>query len=277
MNFIYSKFLEKLMLQEIFLLSGAQPADEFKVALINKNYSPSQQDNKKYSDLVELGYECKDPNAEAYASENKGYQPGGKEVIFKLMSSDTVYTYLTCNNVSWIKSTITPRYAVIYRVKDGTLISCFDFGKDQVVENGRFAINWNGDAVLTIQTDMYYEQPDVNEIADIIVETFGPRPEEADSGVKVTISLTNGQVREFKIYDGFVDEMLDIDSDNSVKNKAISQEFNRKIDSVAINDIPLEPIQIETTYGSGILHNKINIEIESISKATIRYMVLGEE
>lgn len=277
MNFIYSKFLEKLMLQDVFLLPGAQPADEFKVALINKNYSPSQQDNKKYSDLVDLGYECIDPNAEAYAVENKGYQPGGEEIIFKLMSSDTVYTYLTCNNVSWTKATITPRYAIIYRVKDGLLISCFDFGKDQVVESGRFAINWNGDAVLTIQTDMYYEQPSVNEIADIAVETFGPRPEESDSGVKITITLTNGQVREFKIYDGFVDEMLDVDSENAVKNKTISREFNRKIDSVAINGTPIEPIQTETPIGNGILHNEINIEIEPISRATIRYMVLGEE
>ena len=276
MNFIYSKFLEKLMLQDVFLLPGAQPADEFKVALINKNYTPSQQDTKKYADLVDLGYECIDPNAEAYASENKGYQPGGAEVIFKLMSSDTVYTYLTCNNVAWTKSTITPRYAVIYRVKDGLLISCFDFGKDQVVENGRFAINWNGDAVLTIQTDLYYEQPDVNEIADIVVETFGPRPETSESGVKVVINLTNGQTREFKLYDGFVDSMLDVSSVNSVRNAAVSQEFNRKIDSVAINDIPLEPIQIETTIGNGILHNKINIEIEPISKVTIRKMILGE-
>ena len=276
MNFIYSKFLEKLMLQEVFLLPGAQPADEFKVALFNKNYTPNQRDNKSYSDLVDLGYECVDPNGETYAPEGKGYQAGGKNITFKLLSSDTVYTYLTCNNVSWIKTTITPRYAIIYRVSDGLLISCFDFGKDQVVENGRFAINWNGDAVLTIQTDMYYEQPSVNEIANIEVETFGPRPEESDSGVKITITMTNGQVREFKIFDGFVDDMLDVDSENAVKNKEISREFNRKIDSVAINDIPIEPIQIETHIGNGILHNKINIEIEPISRATIRNMVLGE-
>ena len=277
MNFIYSKFLEKLVLQEVLLLPGAKPADEFKAALFTKAYVPNQLGAETYNDLVSLGFECKDPNAEAYAPENKAYQPGGKEVVFRLMSSDSTYTYLTCNNVSWSNATIKPRYAVIYRVSDGLLISCYDLGKNQDVENTRMAINWSGNAVLTIQTSLYYEQPSVNEISDISITTFGERPSGSGSGVKVTILLTNGLSREFYLYDGIIDNILNIESPNGVQNKVITEEFNRKIDSVAINDVPIIPIQTETAIGIGVYHNKINIEIEPIPETTIRSIVFGGE
>ena len=71
--------------------------------------------------------------------------------------------------------------------------------------------------------------------------------------------------------------MLDIRSDNAVKNREISREFNRKIDDISINGVILEPVHTLTPYGEGILNNRVDIELLPITREVIRHIVLNEE
>lgn len=78
-----------------------------------------------------------------------GYTAGGITLATKAVTYDsaTNENRISCANVSWTASTITARYAVIYKstgvASTSPLICLIDFGADQSTSGGTFAINFD--------------------------------------------------------------------------------------------------------------------------------------
>ena len=117
--------------------------DTIKVMLCTDSYTPDQ-DAHDYKDDVD--------NEVSGA----GYSAGGAT----LASCSLTYTAGTnvikvdADDPTWAASTITARYAVIYKSTgvDSTspLIAYIDFGEDKSSENGDFTIQWHADGIATI-------------------------------------------------------------------------------------------------------------------------------
>ena len=117
--------------------------DTIKVMLCTDSYTPDQ-DTHDYKDDVDnevsgTGYTA---GGVALANCSLGYTAGTN--VIKVDADDT----------TWAASTITARYAVIYKSTgvDSTspLIAYIDFGEDKSSENGDFTIQWHADGIATI-------------------------------------------------------------------------------------------------------------------------------
>lgn len=137
MNTVYTNFL-KAYLQNNITLTG-NSADTFKMALLNSEYKPESGD-KKYNNLVKEGFEI----------QGLGYESGGKEIKFTLLASSSDVLEFQGTRISWTNATFTARYGVIYRASDGMLVSCYDFGIEQAVDDGTFSLFWKGSPTISI-------------------------------------------------------------------------------------------------------------------------------
>lgn len=85
-----------------------------------------------------------------------GYTAGGQALASKVVSQDNVDDegVFDAADVTWAASTITARYAVVY--KDTTvattspLICIIDFGTDKSSSNGNFTIQWATEGILNL-------------------------------------------------------------------------------------------------------------------------------
>lgn len=109
--------------------------DTLKVALLTSSYTPSQTTHQYYSDLTN----------EVVGT---GYTAGGATLASQAVGLDTTNhrAYLTANDTSWASSTITARYAAIYK-STGTgstsqLVGLIDFGSDKSTTGDTFYIQW---------------------------------------------------------------------------------------------------------------------------------------
>lgn len=114
-------------------------------ALLTSSWTPDQDANAAWSDIS--SYEVANGN---------GYATNGQAITLSDPTYDatTNETRLTAGSVTWANSTITARYAVIYKYT-GTpstsyLIGWQDFGQNESSSSGNFAITWATNGILKI-------------------------------------------------------------------------------------------------------------------------------
>jgi len=143
-GYLYGSFFSKVLNKEIDWLD-----DSIKVALVSSSYTPLQDTNDYWDDVV--SYEIPNGN---------GYTTGGIALTGKTSEYDagTNTTTINADDVNWSNATITARYAVIYSDTPVTntakaLIAYLDFGEDKSSSNGPFSIQWNASGIIefTIQ------------------------------------------------------------------------------------------------------------------------------
>lgn len=85
-----------------------------------------------------------------------GYTAGGADLANEAVSVDDTDDegVFDADDLTWSSSTITARYAVIYK-NTGTpatspIIAILDFGSDQSSSSGDFTIAWNAEGILNL-------------------------------------------------------------------------------------------------------------------------------
>lgn len=117
-----------------------------KCALLTSSYTPSQA-HDYFNDVS------------ANEVSGTGYTAGGATLAGKSVSYNTgtgVFSF-DAADVSWSSSTITARYAVIYR-DTGTgstspLLCYVNFGADQSSVSGTFTLTFNASGIVTVTID----------------------------------------------------------------------------------------------------------------------------
>lgn len=114
-----------------------------KVALTTSTYVPNQDTHDYFDDVTNQ-------------VTGAGYTAGGATLASKTVTytSGTNLTTFDAADVTWSTSTITARYAVIYRdtgtAATSPLIGYVNFDADVVSSGGDFTIQWNASGIFTI-------------------------------------------------------------------------------------------------------------------------------
>jgi len=119
-------------------------SDTIKVCLLTSSYTPDQDAHDFYNDVS------------TYEVTGTGYTAGGAALSTKTAtynSSTNTWTF-DADDTTWSSSTITARYAVVYK-STGTpatsaLLAYYDFGSNQSSSGGAFTIQWNASGLVTI-------------------------------------------------------------------------------------------------------------------------------
>lgn len=137
---VYNSFKAKIMDGSIDL-----DTDNINVCLLDSGYSANIDTQTMYSDVT----------ASEIASAN-GYTTKGQSLASKTVSVDTTDDegVFDAADVTWSTSTITARYAVLFK-NTGTnttspLIAYVDFGADKTSDNGNFIITWSSEGILNL-------------------------------------------------------------------------------------------------------------------------------
>jgi hypothetical protein len=139
-SFVYNSYKAKL-----FSLANSVnlATDTIKVMLTTSAYVPDQ-DNHAFINQV---------TSEVVGA---GYVAGGSALANKTVTQDNTNDkgVFDADDVTWANSTITARYAVVYK-DTGTpatapLICVFDFGSDKISTGGPFTITWAAAGILTV-------------------------------------------------------------------------------------------------------------------------------
>lgn len=137
---VYNSFKQKIMDGSIDL-----DTDNINVALLTSSYTPNIDTHTFYSDVT--GAEVTSAN---------GYTTKGKSLASVTISIDTTndLAYFDAADLTWATSTITARYAVIFK-NTGTnttspLIAYVDFAADKTSDNGNFIITWSSAGILKL-------------------------------------------------------------------------------------------------------------------------------
>ena len=116
-------------------------SDTIKVALCTSTYTPDQDAHVFFSDVTN-------------EITGTGYTAGGQALANKTLTynASTNVTTFTADNTTWSSSTLTARYAVIYKstgtASTSPLIAYIDFGSNQSSSNGNFTIQWNASGIV---------------------------------------------------------------------------------------------------------------------------------
>jgi hypothetical protein len=117
--------------------------DTIKVALCTSTYTPNQDTHKFFSSITN-------------EVTGTGYTAGGATLGTKTTNYTTATNtvWLDAADTSWTTSTITARYAIVYK-STGTagtslLLGYVDFGADVVSTAGTFSIQWDALGILTV-------------------------------------------------------------------------------------------------------------------------------
>lgn len=137
--YAYNNFYEALMKAGIDLSSAT-----LKVALLTNAYTPDTDAHDNFDDVS------------AAEVSGTGYSAGGATLANKTVTQDNVNNLgvFDADDVSWAASTITARYAVIYKSTgtpaNDTLIAYMDFGSDLSTSSSTFSINWNAGGIIRL-------------------------------------------------------------------------------------------------------------------------------
>ena len=121
------------------ILNGNAPdldTDTIKVALCTSSYTPSIDNHDYFNDITN----------EVVAT---GYTAGGATLASKAVVQDNTNDKATFDaaDVTWATSTITARYAIIYKstgtASTSQLIAYVDFGADKSSDGDNFIISWD--------------------------------------------------------------------------------------------------------------------------------------
>lgn len=91
-----------------------------------------------------------------YEITGTGYVAGGQALPNKVVVQDDVLNQgkFDAGDVNWAASTLTARYAVIYKdtgnAATSPLICCFDLGTDRSSVNNNFTIQWHAEGILNL-------------------------------------------------------------------------------------------------------------------------------
>jgi len=137
---IYNSFKQKIMDGSIDL-----DTDNINVSLHTSAYTPNIDTHTFYSDATA-----------SEATNGNGYTTKGKSLASVAMSIDTTndLAYFDAADLTWSTSTITARYALIWK-NSGTnttspLVAYVDFGSDKTSDNGNFIITWSSAGILKL-------------------------------------------------------------------------------------------------------------------------------
>lgn len=136
---MYGKSLEHAFKGEI-----NWPSDTIKVMLCTSSYVPNQDTHEFKSSVTN-------------EVTGTGYTAGGATLGSKaFLTYDTTNnrTALDAGDVTWASSSITARYAVVYKdtgtAATSILLGYIDFGQDEVSSSGNFTIAWNSGGIFTV-------------------------------------------------------------------------------------------------------------------------------
>ena len=144
-NLVYNSFKKALLDAEMDF--SADTTQEFRILLTTDSYTP----NADHTDVSDITNELATGSGyTAFANDNK--------IITGVLTSrdDTDDEgVLDVDNITWTSSTITARYAVIYKYVDATpancpLIGVIDFGSDQSSSAGDFSIQISLEGLLNL-------------------------------------------------------------------------------------------------------------------------------
>jgi hypothetical protein len=133
---IYNKYKMEALKGSVNLVS-----DTIKVALFTSAYTPNVDSDIFYGDLT----------GEVVGT---GYTEGGEEITNKAVTQDDTDNegVFDGDDVDWATSSITARYAVIYKDSGSPatspLISYIDFGADKTSLNENFTVSWGAEGIL---------------------------------------------------------------------------------------------------------------------------------
>jgi hypothetical protein len=119
--------------------------DTIRVALLTSSYTPNIDTHKDFADLTNEVSET-----------GTGYTAGGKALTTKAVTKDTTDDegVFDADNVTWADSSITARYAVIYKdtgvAATSTLIGYIDFATNQISDSGDFTIQWAEEEIINL-------------------------------------------------------------------------------------------------------------------------------
>lgn len=136
---IFNEFLNAFATQALSI-SG----DTLRVALLPATFVANRDLHQFWADISALEIT------------GQGYAAGGAILTGKTLSkqdaSDNVK--FSADDTSWIDSTLTARYAVIYQdtgnPETSVLVAAIDFGSDKSSVDGTFTIEWNEDGIFTL-------------------------------------------------------------------------------------------------------------------------------
>ena len=136
---LYNKLKTELLKGTIDLVN-----DTIKVMLLTSSYTPNIDTNLVISDIS------------ANEITGAGYTAGGSEITGKTVTQDDTDNegVFDGDDVNWSTSTITARYAVIYK-DSGTpstspLLAYVDFGADKSSLNENFIVSWATVGILNL-------------------------------------------------------------------------------------------------------------------------------
>jgi hypothetical protein len=137
---IYNTFKKLIMDGGIDLDTGG---DTIKVALTTSTYTPNIDTHDYFDDITN----------EVVGT---GYTAGGATLANQATTVDTTDDegVFDADDVAWTTSTLTARYAIIYK-STGTsstspLIGYIDFSSDKSSVTGTFTIQWNAEGILNL-------------------------------------------------------------------------------------------------------------------------------
>jgi hypothetical protein len=136
---IYNSFKQRLMTGEVDMDN-----DQIWCALFPTAYSPNDDTQNVYADIS--ASECAAGN---------GYVAGGTILtgVTVMLNLSTNKGILDANDVTWANSTITARFAVLYKKNasnNSWLVAAFDFGADKASSNGDFTVQWNASGIIDL-------------------------------------------------------------------------------------------------------------------------------
>ena len=119
--------------------------DTIKVALLTSTYTPDIDTHENYDDLTN-----------EVSESGTGYTAGGKTIINPAVTVDITDDkgVFDGDDLTWADSSITARYAVIYKdtgvASTSKLIGYIDFGADEISDSGDFVIQWADEGIVNL-------------------------------------------------------------------------------------------------------------------------------
>ena len=119
--------------------------DTIKVALLTSTYTPDIDTHENYDDLTN-----------EVSESGTGYTAGGKAITTPAVTVDTTDDegVFDGDDLTWADSSITARYAVIYKdtgvASTSKLIGYIDFGADEISDSGDFVIQWAAEGIANL-------------------------------------------------------------------------------------------------------------------------------
>lgn len=207
MNIIYNNF-SKGVLQGII-----QPENEvFKIALFNSSYEPSSE-HDKYENII--GYEI---SAE-------GYEKGGKYISVNKIGQDSNYVRYNCSSlITWTSTSLSCRYAIIYKEDSGMLAACYDLGDVNLSpSDNSLTLDWTASYVFSFSLTTN-ANVNINKIVETVkYNIINDKENEVQKDVHEYIKENS-------------DLELDSESNNTIQNSAIINSISEMTEA-AIDDL----------------------------------------